>query len=1037
MPSPPDAATAPADAPAPPPAAGPAALPQDATTLLADAGPAGDRRVLMPGRVFGDYDILEELARGGMGVVYRARQRSLHRVVALKVLLEGEGAGAAQVRRFQREASSAARLAHPGIVQVHEVGVRDGIHYFSMELVEGRTLLQLIEAEQPSPRRAADLLRRVAEALAYAHVQGILHRDIKPQNILVDREDRPRLSDFGLVKDFAQDSRLTASGVVLGTPMYMSPEQARGDLDAMDRRSDVFSLGAVLYHALAGRPPFEAGGALSVLHRVIHEEPAPIRGLAREVHRDLETICLKALAKEPEGRYPTAGELAEDLGRFLEGQPIRARPPSAAARVARWVARNRWLAAVVAVAFLLLALQGVRAARADARRTRATELASAARATLQSLAVEIWSTRPPSHDGTRTSAEAEVAWEATAAGFRSRFARCRVDLRQARELAPDARLVLEVSTEAALQNFDLDAAKEASERLERGWPEDPCAQAYCLRVLADADRFSPHERAEALEAARKAAAVAGRVGGGAGAGVARLAKARLALLGGRAAEALEALAGAEYGTAVPVLAADAARTRAEAYALDRKPEGYRAGFEDMERVFASGQGGYGDYLLDALRSSRAQDERRAWLALDRALAYLGPPHAIRVERVRLLRERGDAEAAIRECERALAEGPEHAMLFLDRGELRALRGDWSGAEADYRRGAELSPGAALPFARQLQLVERRAGADAARAWHDERKARGEVVPGAWIVTDPRGFSLIVLALFRVGLPEEAERLLESGLRRSPEEVVALKLRGRLRLSRQDWAGALADFEAARRRGEPDARLEVLRWTGLSGRKDWKGAWAAISEAIRLKSDDEGLYVKRASTRLQLADLKGALGDIEEAALLSDVATLEGVREDLLETRRFAPGAGTAPAAVEGAAATSLAEAEEESRPAARASWVADLGGELRKFARMLLPALSDGLAERGETALANGDLERAAAAFERAKVADPSKGRPQYGFARVCARRREWELAAFRLVAALERGYGDAARVEAEADFGELRARPEFATVRRRLDGDR
>jgi len=336
-------------------------------------------------RFFGDYELLEKLAHGGMGVVYKVRQVSLHRIVALKMILPGHLASEEAVRRFHIEAKAAAGLDHPNIVSIYGAGQHEGQHYFTMQFVEGRNLSQhrALRPEGLPPREVARLMVAVARAVHHAHQRGILHRDLKPANILVDAHGLPRVTDFGLAKQIKGAEELTLSGTMLGTPNYMSPEQAAGAGRPLTTATDIYSLGAVLYFLLSGRAPFEGATPIEVLRKVVEEEPLP-PGKAKKtrsprlekpdrqqaaspshpsrlpsmhaVDRDLETICLKCLEKDPSRRYASADALADDLERWLGNEPIRARPISRREQVAKWVRRNPGLTAMGTVTLAALVL---------------------------------------------------------------------------------------------------------------------------------------------------------------------------------------------------------------------------------------------------------------------------------------------------------------------------------------------------------------------------------------------------------------------------------------------------------------------------------------------------------------------------------------------------------------------------------------------------------------------------------------------------------------------------------------------------------
>lgn len=295
---------------------------------------------LAPGTRFGDYVVVGEIARGGMGVVHRARHVTLNRTVALKMILGGRLASEGQVQRFYAEAEAAARLEHSGIVPIYEIGCEGDQHFFAMGFVDGDSLAQLVKAGPLPPREAARLVREIAIAVQYAHDRGIIHRDLKPSNILLDGEGHPKVTDFGLAKITDRDTGLSTTGDVMGTPSYMSPEQATGKIHEVGRPADVYSLGAILYCLLTGRPPFQAASVLETLQQVQQVEAVSPRVLNPAIPRDLDTITLKCLQKPPTKRYASAQELADDLGRFLDEQPIQARPVGRMERAWRWCRRN-------------------------------------------------------------------------------------------------------------------------------------------------------------------------------------------------------------------------------------------------------------------------------------------------------------------------------------------------------------------------------------------------------------------------------------------------------------------------------------------------------------------------------------------------------------------------------------------------------------------------------------------------------------------------------------------------------------------------
>jgi len=350
-------------------------------------------------RYFGDYQLLEEIARGAMGIVFKARQSSLNRVVALKMILAGRLASPALVRRFHTEAEAAANLKHPNIVAIHEVGEHEGQHYFSMDYIEGQDLAQRMRQWPVPLKEAASCVEIIARAIHYAHQRGVLHRDLKPSNILLDRQGQPHVTDFGLAKLVEHESTLTQSHDVMGTPSYMAPEQAAGDAKQLTTAADIYSLGGILYELLTGQPPFCAGTALETMRQVIEQEPeAPslVRSSRRKeaqtlksemdqsltsapaetLDPDLETICLKCLQKDPNARYNSAEALAKDLARWQAGEPILARPVAPVERIWRWCRRNPKTAILSAAVILLLFTVAIGSTLAAVRIHRAQRAAT-------------------------------------------------------------------------------------------------------------------------------------------------------------------------------------------------------------------------------------------------------------------------------------------------------------------------------------------------------------------------------------------------------------------------------------------------------------------------------------------------------------------------------------------------------------------------------------------------------------------------------------------------------------------------------------
>jgi len=352
-----------------------------AVTWTIESNPNGNGGTLRPFCAIGDYELLERVAKGGMGVVYKARQVSLNRIVAFKTIRDGRLSSPAQIERFRTEAHAAAALHHPNIIPVYEFGEIEGIHFFTMEFVEGQSLAARVCEGASDPVNAAGYLHEIARTIAYAHRRGFIHRDLKPSNILIDSAGRTRVTDFGLVKPIASDKDLTVEGALLGTPSYMAPELTLSNRNATTA-SDVYSLGGILYSLLTGRPPFQAENEFDTLIQVRTKAPVTPTLLNNRIPPDLETICLKCLAKEPSLRYPTADSLADDLERFLAGKPISARSVQPWERLWRWSRRNPLQAVSALLAVVLIGIWIFTLTMANARLNKLNDRLSAANSQL-------------------------------------------------------------------------------------------------------------------------------------------------------------------------------------------------------------------------------------------------------------------------------------------------------------------------------------------------------------------------------------------------------------------------------------------------------------------------------------------------------------------------------------------------------------------------------------------------------------------------------------------------------------------------------
>ncbi|MBI4612828.1 MAG: tetratricopeptide repeat protein [Planctomycetes bacterium] len=813
----------------------------------------------LPGRLYGRYRLLEELGRGGMGVVWKAHDTTLDRVVALK-RIRGEAAlDAALAERFEREARAAARLAHPNIVTVHDVGLCEGERYLTCEYVAGETLDRRMK-EGLSARKAVEIVCAVAQALQHAHDQGIVHRDVKPGNILVDSQDRPRVTDFGLAKDLrlASGGSLTQTGAVLGTPRYMSPEQAEGATDEIGPASDQFSLGVVLYELVTGRTPFRGETLRGILNSICAEEPEPPDRLSPQVSPGLARVCLKALAKDPANRYTTIADFATDLARQVGLRLARPRGATSAARP-RPRGRGRRLA--------LISVLG----------------ASVAVATL--LAVVIYKVSWRSPDGAAPGQHGPPPGEETSSerSLGKTLASCEEILDRARESLyqediPHEAMVekvevvrerlaeaLEATPRSARGSHLLGRAWEFTgwwDRAEACWkkaieldPEFAPARldlarillvrsylAWCRKEEGRATWFAEAERL-ALEAISQIEAAAARGGGGESDSLRLLADWALALARGDS---------------------QAARRIAES-GIER----FRGNRGEEEFHFA---------LAQALQIYREQAA-----ACDRAIA-LRPRHALALRtRAICRRELGEMDAAIADLDLTISLEPRFAAAYNSRGYVRREKGDLDAAIADFGEAIRLDPGYAYPYANRGTVWRQKKEWDAAI---EDFSRAVRLAPDYAAALWNRGWIYY--------LKDEYEKALadyDEAIRIDPGYAKLWNERGLVRMDSGDLAGALADLEEAIRLDSDYAPAYHNRGRARQAAGDLAGALSDYGERIRLGPEDPTPYYRRGSLRLSMGDAPGAVADLEKSLAIAanDWEYHKAAEENLEEARRRRDG----------------------------------------------------------------------------------------------------------------------------------------------------
>jgi tetratricopeptide (TPR) repeat protein len=806
------------------------------------------------------YDILGEVGRGAMGVVYKARRRGLNRLTALK-LLRPAAAGPREAERFRAEAEALARVEHPNIVRVYEVGEHEGRPFVALEFVEGGGLDATLRGAPQPPRRAASLAETLARAVHEAHRRGVVHRDLKPANVLLTADGAPKVTDFGLAKRIDGQAGQTRHGEILGTPSYMAPEQARGDNASVGPRTDVYALGAILYELLTGRPPFCGETVWDTLEQVVRREPAPPRQLAPRAPRDLETICLKCLRKEPARRYGSGAEMADDLRRFLNGEPVRARPASAVERAWKWARRRpAAVAAMAAVVVATAALAGAHYADLRARLAEAERAAAAAdvRGRLEALRGRLnagrWQeaasrlrdeTAPRlrrARDAFPADAElATLAAEADRLGGRidrrlsddARLARFRALRKQVQFLATPfsgldettRRVRVRDAAAEALNLFEMSAASDDAPDAD-GFPEAEQEEIRegCCELLLETARVEPAD----ADAAR-----AGLLNRAARLGVDTplIASARRAP--SRQPLSTEAGARGEKGPAPLTRAfewfldgddlcregrwADAAAAFEKALSL--RPDHAAAHYALAVcclKAAAADDAGKAQVLLaqEHLSACIEEEPDLVWPRLQRALAR-GQLH-----------DDAGAEADFDAAERLLRDAPDATAkyaLLISRGVARIRRNDAAGAVADLEQAVDMAPD------------EPAAYVDLAMAYQKHRRL------------------------------DEAVAQLDRALKRTPAAGSAALYRDRARLDkdRDDPEAAVRDLDEAVRRdpgGAADDRLAQARLFHKVGR--WDDAVRAADASLAAKADRPEAHRLRADALLHLgrgAEAVDALG----------------------------------------------------------------------------------------------------------------------------------------------------------------------------------
>ncbi|MBI5779867.1 MAG: tetratricopeptide repeat protein [Planctomycetes bacterium] len=857
----------------------------------------------LSGEQFGKYTVERKLGQGGMGAVYLAFDTVLKRRVALKVM-SGEDADSRE--RFLREAQASAKLRHPHIIQVFEIGTEGRYHYFTMEYIEGGSLHDLI-GSGASPRQIAEIVAKIASALHYAHSQQLVHRDIKPANILIDQKGEPYLTDFGLAKELTGlDRALTMSGMVVGTPDYMSPEQAKGDKDKMDSRSDIFSLGATLYHSLTGRLPFQGKELYEVMEKVVHYDPAPPTRLVRNLARDIETICLKCLEKEPTSRYQTGQELSDDLLRFVRGELIMARPSGLVTMVYKKAAKNKIASLAIAGALAVLIAVGAWLMISSARNK---ELVVKYRLEAEELY------RRNDYNEAKVRASKALALLPDDRAMQDLIIKCdevlnenEAQAKKARDARDRARGVL-----GRMKSMDKPIADDRIKVAEDALKIDPgFDEAWMTLGYAYMDKVDFYKAEQAFGKAiesnpqlayayyelalisrdirknnKKALADFGKViEFDPGSHIGYFAKGIIEYQQGHIDEAIKC-----FGEAVRQK-----RDYAEAYenlAVAKSDKGDTEGaLKDYEKAIQL-KPGYADaYYNRGTTEYNKGDLAGALKDFDKAIELGRDDKNIDAYYSRGLTKykQGDSEGALRDFDKVIELDPEHSNAYIWRGFSREKKGDAGGAMDDYNRAVELNAGDNIVYYNRGALkynrddiegamedfeVSIRINPNYAQAYCKRgiiKKDRGDI-EGA-IADYDRAIRLnpdLAVAYNSRGLARLVRRDIEDALKDfnmaiqlNPEDAVAYTSRGNIRDMKNDSAGALEDYNKSIEINPNYANAYFNRGVTRADRGDIEGAMKDYDRAIELDPKDARAYYSRGISKYDLKDAKGALKDYDKA-----------------------------------------------------------------------------------------------------------------------------------------------------------------------------